>query len=220
MTNSFDFFDKIYCISLPESKNRKNTVSENFKKLDILDRVIFDFVLPPPDKVKCCILPGKLGCSLSNLKMFFNAFESGANNFLVFEDDVKLNKNSNEIQKLLKKSIQQLPEDWDIFYLGGKPTKKIKRFDNNLVTIDSPMLCTYAYAFNRKAAKGYVEKMMNGIMVHACDSVLGMYAAKLKSYCAYPPLFSTLPGFSYIRQSKRDYAGDIDKSWKKFGPNE
>jgi GR25 family glycosyltransferase involved in LPS biosynthesis len=219
MNNSFDFFDKIYCINLPKSKDRKNVVSEEFKKLGILDRVIFDFVSPPPDEVDCYILPGKLGCSLSNLKMFFNAFESGANNFLIFEDDVTLNKFPNETQELLKKSIQQLPKDWDIFYLGGKPTKKIKRFNNNLVIIDSPMLGTYAYAFNRKAAKGFIDKMMSGMMTNACDTLLGIYAAESKSFCVYPPLFSTAPGFSYVRQSERDYTENTNDSWKELGPD-
>lgn len=218
MSNSFNFFDKIYCVNLPDSTDRRERVSDIFSDLDILERVVFDYAQPPPKDSKFGknekFLPGILGCSLSHLSIFFDAIESGVNNFLIFEDDIQLNLVLNN-NKLINYFIE-MPSNWDILYLGGKPSGKVKKYSNNLVSITAPMMGTYSYAFRRKAAKDFVDIMFKGMMDNACDTILGEYAVEKNTFCVYPPLFSTRPGMSLIRGSNRDYIKNTEESWKMF----
>ncbi len=50
--NPFDFFQHIYCISLPQSSDRKTTISKHFENLKIKDRVEFIYVDAPAGDFK------------------------------------------------------------------------------------------------------------------------------------------------------------------------
>jgi GR25 family glycosyltransferase involved in LPS biosynthesis len=222
MSNPFDFFDKIYCVNLPNSADRRKAVSIQFELFGILDRVIFDFAPVPPKEIKWSnddFRPGILGCSLSHLKIMFNAIESDCSNFLVFEDDIKLNCDllDNSMSRL-GGSLKEIPPDWDILYLGGKPTAKVERLSNNLVSINDRMLGTYAYAFNRKAVIEFVNLIFEMMFGNACDTILGGYAINKNTFCVYPPLFSTIPGISLVRGANRNYTDDTKRSWERFAP--
>jgi GR25 family glycosyltransferase involved in LPS biosynthesis len=221
MNNPFDFFDKIYCINLPESVNRKAKVSNVFTDLGILNRVKFDSFTPRPSEgielsnvKKAC--PGVFGVSLSNLKVMFDAANNGCKNLLVFEDDIKLKSEVFRSKSILALAINELPEDWDVLYLGGKPKDKVEKYSNNLVKVGH-MVGAYAYAINGKSLILFLNRFISEINKYPHDGTIGSYAAENNGFCVYPPIISTEPGISVLRNAFRDYEEDTNSFWKKNG---
>lgn len=60
-------------------------------------------------------LKGSIGCALTHRKIWENVVNSGKNT-LVFEDDIILPKN---FWDRLNKNIKEVPNNWDIIFLGG-----------------------------------------------------------------------------------------------------
>lgn len=76
---------------------------------------------------------GAIGCYLSHVKVWKDIVENGFKNGLILEDDVNLPHN---IHSKIKKSMQGVPDDWDIILFGYhckecdniKTYRKVNRF--------------------------------------------------------------------------------------------
>lgn len=166
MNNPFDFFDKICCINLPDSKERKRTVSQQFEKVDILDRVEWIYAPPPPDDFKIDLYrrhPAReFGCMLSHLTAIVRASHEQCDNVLIFEDDITF---TGDALATLSETISVLPDDWVGFYLGANVipsrvtliSKRLFKFQFN--GIDGG----YAYAFNCKYFLEFFTHWTHGI---------------------------------------------------------
>ena len=71
---------------------------------------------------------GAIGCYLSHYNIWKNELNKGRN-ILVLEDDVILRKN---LIKNFKEIYKQIPENWDIVYLGASNIYG-KKIDRNIV---------------------------------------------------------------------------------------
>lgn len=117
MNNTFNFFEKIYCINLSERSDRWNECLKNFEKYDIKNFERIDAI-----KIKEQIDPkrkGQIGCCLSYAKTIEKAIEDDVNRFLILEDDFHFCDEKHVLNIKLKKSIDELPNDWDLLYMGG-----------------------------------------------------------------------------------------------------
>jgi len=219
MSNPFDFFDKIYCINLPDSKKRWAAASREFKKVGILNRVERIWARPPEKTFQMPNLayaPGEFGVWLSQVKALTHSMCSQDKNFLLFEDDVEFVPNTH---KLLSASIASLPDDWDIFYVGGRPDEQLTPFNNTLAKTNM-FFGGYAYAINARAYTGLIDKQFNNIskpFPHSpCDVTISEYGKANNGYCAVPPVCSTVKGISVIRNANRNYNTITDGCWKKY----
>ena len=76
---------------------------------------------------------GDIGCVLSHLKVVKKAKELGYKNYLVLEADVEF---ADDLQEKFSKYIKQVPEDWDMLYLGGShPPAKTRAFLDFVVSL-------------------------------------------------------------------------------------
>jgi GR25 family glycosyltransferase involved in LPS biosynthesis len=130
----FNFFDKIVCLS--HDPNRWDPCQDTFDALNIKDRVIkYKGDNPLQEYINRGIIPQQYdtnhidviharrgGCSLSHLNIIKMAKENNFNNVLIFEDDVILNHPANEVLSYLNAAINELPKDWELFYLTASPT--------------------------------------------------------------------------------------------------
>lgn len=220
MSNPFDFFDKIYCINLPQSKDRWHKVAQEFKKVDIFDRVERIWARPPEKTFTMTNLPyppGEFGVWLSQVKALTHSMNNQDKNFLLFEDDVEFLPNTHE---LLSASIASLPTDWDIFYVGGRPDEKLDRINDNLAKANL-FFGGYAYAVNAKAYTGLFDTQFDNIskpFPHSpCDVTISEYGKENKGYCAVPPVCSNVVGNSVIRNNAlRNYDGVTNECWGKY----
>ena len=138
MNNPFDFFDRIYCISMDENSFRWKTATKQLKLLGIYDRT---------ERIQG-VKNGKniTGCFLSHQLCIKKAKEEGAKNVFIFEDDFCMISMD---MKHLADSLENLKKhDWDLFYLGGKIEEKLEDIEENLCSVK--LWFTHAYAINGK----------------------------------------------------------------------
>lgn len=60
------------------------------------------------------LTPGQIGCTKSFLQIYKYIIDNNIENCLIMEDDVVINNNINQLENIYK----QLPNDWQLFYLG------------------------------------------------------------------------------------------------------
>ena len=105
----YNFFDKIYCINLKHRPDRYISANKIFKDLNI-PNVEFYFA-------EKSAKGGRYGCFESHINVIKKAYNSGCNNILIFEDDLRPSIFYN--LNLLEESIEFMKNnDWDVFYLG------------------------------------------------------------------------------------------------------
>ena len=133
------FFDHIYLITLRESTNRQKYFKKELDGLDYeimwaingsdldLRQIVADGIYDPSLTKSISasgkeLVPGEVGCALSHLKVYEDMLERGFQRILVLEDDLIV---ESKLLNHLKKSIQELPENWDVIYLGFHRREKV-----------------------------------------------------------------------------------------------
>ena len=126
------YFDQIYVITLKRSKDRHSYIKELLKELNyqifwgvdgsdlniekITDEGLYD---PNLSKEKSPtgegLVPGEIGCALSHLEVYKDILKEGYKNALILEDDITLDP---EFRGQLTQSLEELPENWELLYLG------------------------------------------------------------------------------------------------------
>jgi len=198
--NPFDFFEQIFCINLDSRPDRWEDFLKEAKKIGIQDRVTrFSGVVPPSGD-------GAVGCKVSTLKIIELAKEKNLKNFLIFEDDVVFSKDT---VKNMVFSIHQLPEDWDMFYLGINLKKQSFKYSPNLVKVEGGRT-THAVAYRNSIYQKILQENSLDVnqkidleidkyyelKVHPCKNV----------YCSYPLVASQREGYSDIQNRKINYS--------------
>jgi glycosyl transferase family 25 len=119
------YVDNVYLINMDKDTEKLDKITKECKKFNInFER--FSGVNPLKlseeelDKyvTKICqnICPnGIIGCAVSHLKIYEDALKNNYKNILVLEDDVYFD---DDLYEVLDKSMSELPEDYDILYLG------------------------------------------------------------------------------------------------------
>jgi GR25 family glycosyltransferase involved in LPS biosynthesis len=172
------FFDQIYCINLNTRKDRYEKVSKLFHDY----RIPVQFYHPTPHP------NGLQGCFESHIHLIQKAYISGAQQVLIFEDDIAIHQFS--VQALSECiEFMKTNQDWELFYLGVFP--QIVHFKiypipqkgniKNIKRVHS--LCGHAYVVSRK----YMEKIFN---LKFIDVPLDyMYMENKHAYAIFPTMF-------------------------------
>ena len=219
MNNPFDFFDHIYCVHVP-NKKRRLLIEEEFTRIRINERVQYIHATPPPKGFTVSNMRraprGEFGVNLSQIKAIVHAISDGAKRPLFFEDDVVFHKNTHD---LLKTSIQNLPDDWDILYMGGHPTGPIfnpqaTKFSDTLAKVGKFSFAD-SYAFNEGRAIQFFDTWCNEITGTDAmyDFILGRFAKKHNAFCTYPLLCNQRPDVSEISGKHEDKSSIVARAW-------
>lgn len=153
-TDSWAFFDKVYCISLDERSDRREQAREQFASLGLLDRVEFVIVTKHPENQEEGIFESHMMCLNKGL-------EADANHILIFEDDIFF---QNFNKQALFKVCNHLAftTTWSALFLGCITDGSSNTKSNNLVKIKYRCL-SHAYALNRTFAQKLVQETWNGL---------------------------------------------------------
>ena len=176
-----------YCINLKQRKAKWYKVQDECKKLN-LNVTRFEAIFKTY---------GHEGCFLSHTTLLEQVKDEGV--FMIIEDDIKVL----EPLKTLNKAIEQLPDDWDMLYLGAQLKKKLKRYSDNLFRL-SGVLCTHAVIYNNQ----------NGVVDYILENAHGIIDAyyrdnihdKFNCFITYPMVCCQSSGFS-----------DTTRWWKEEG---
>lgn len=124
-------FDRIFVITLERATGRQQRVRERLAGLDYRFHLGMDKRLLDPARRAAegydeeadrraarrsrIMSQGELACAISHLQLYRAAVEQGWERVLVFEDDVLPRYDD---LPLLPAALEQLPEDWELAYLG------------------------------------------------------------------------------------------------------
>ena len=109
--NGWDFFDRIYCISLEEREDRRQAAAVSFAKVGLTGKVEFVLVKPHPSNIEQGMYESHMTCLRKGL-------EAGAKNIVVFEDDVIFDRFDAEHFNQCIQFLQENP-NWKVLLLGA-----------------------------------------------------------------------------------------------------
>lgn len=206
-------YDKVYVINMEKSKTRmekidkllrhENIVYSRFNAIDG-SKLTYDEIskISTPLCSKLCS-KSIIGCALSHISIWKETNKYKYNSVLILEDDISFSPNYKEN---LRKSIEQLPNDWDILFLGcGGLCSKTetndlstiiyrmiqhninnKKISNDLPNIFIPKSPTglYGYAVSKSGCEKLL-KLITNINYHI-DYQLASQHNNLNIYAVYP----------------------------------
>lgn len=219
MNSPFDFFDKIYCINLPECEDRRRLVHAEFDKVGISERVAYMHAPKPIEDhhTPNFRMAGQFGVTMSQIKILGCALSEASGHVLVFEDDVCF---ANRWHEMLTAAISELPDDWGIFYLGSQPSKKVNQLSASLYE-SNYMFGAYGYAINIDALRPLFEFSMDSltnpqIFSGIYDVILGKFTQQVVGVSAFPLIVNPVPNFSVIGNFNVNYTKHISGLWTKY----
>lgn len=199
------YFDAIFCINLKRRTDRLRQAKEEFLKHNINIEFI-DGIDGRNMKIKDMISQdgsivsrGDIGCTLTHLKIAKLAKERQLSNYFVFEDDIELIENFNELFQLY---YMQIPNDWDFIYLGGNHAGPLIQVMPNVSRM------TYSYTTHAYAAKNTIYDAIITELGKENEKVdIGMASlhSKYNTYVTRPHLAFQRASFSDILNKDTDY---------------
>jgi GR25 family glycosyltransferase involved in LPS biosynthesis len=200
--NLNDYFKKLYCINLDSRPDRWERAKELFDQhgLDV-ERVSgingsqlgLDF---GPE-----IKEGAIGCSLSHLFTIKYAQQNNLDNFLLLEDDVEFD---DEINQKFFSYIDQVPDDWEMLYLGGQHFHgmNLKQVNENIFKCEYT-LAAQSVGIRNTLYQRLIDKVMNISKIN--DIHYAEMHKDINAYVIVPHLTWQRVSYSDIEQVTVDY---------------
>jgi len=207
MDNPFGFFDRCYCIHLPNPQ-RRVTIEAQFERVGIKGVQYVHADRPPPQfemsNMRRCGR-GEFGVNLSHIKAVVHAIADGAERPLFVEDDIVFDP---------KAMPAEFPSDWDVLYLGGHPRENVERVSDSLVKVGK-FSCAEAYALRRGVLVEFFGYWCNRIskLEAMYDFILGEFAETHHAYCVYPLVCEQIIGISQISGKVDDKRKLVARGW-------
>jgi GR25 family glycosyltransferase involved in LPS biosynthesis len=216
--------DKAYCVTLekrPEKWERfikaynQTGLDWPMEKFNAVDGSLFsdEYIQNSPYKIRGRKLEkckGHHACALSHARIHEDAKAKGYKYIAVFEDDCWF-KDFENIVEDINTCIAELPEDWKVLMIGGKPYKlnkdwpKYENFSENLV-IARQIFETHAYIAKVDAVSDTLINLWAELGYDA-DAALVYEQKKGGYFLSNPVLCSQKPGFSDILHTDAAYHG-------------
>jgi glycosyl transferase family 25 len=173
-------FDHIYVITLKRSKDRHTRIRQVLRGLDYeifwavdgsklnLDTIRREGIYDPELALKVNhrgreLVPGEIGCALSHLEVYKDILARDYRNALILEDDIRVDADTTSE---LMESLAQLPNNWDLLYLGYRGSNDAMRFPHYFrVFFAYPILSALGFKkynakiFRRRYPREYSENL-------------------------------------------------------------
>jgi GR25 family glycosyltransferase involved in LPS biosynthesis len=150
----WEYFDKIYCISVKEREDRRAEARAQFARVGVLARVEFSVVKRHPTNAE-------QGIYESHMNAIRSGIRGNAKNILIFEDDIMFDRFSPDTLRRCTEFLSTNPT-WKILFLGCL-VKGSRRTKNKSVLKIRYRCLTQAYVINSKFAETIVDKSWEGI---------------------------------------------------------
>lgn len=200
--NWTDAIDRIYCISLPKSHERRKTFLKEMAKYDI------------PVSIWPGIYnkDGAFGLYETYRQIFQNSVDNDFDSILVFEDDAVILEP--QINEIMNRIIDQLPDDWELIYLGCNPFGGFSCFvSENLLQLNSGAYTTHAVMYSKKGME-HILKWMDKTLSTIDGVIANLVQPDMNCYATFPLLCAQSEGYSYIQQRNVDYTSLIQERYE------
>ncbi len=197
--SGWDFFDRIYCISVEERKDRRQAAMKQFDKVGLADKVEFVIVKRHPRNVE-------QGMYESHMTCLRKGVEAGAGSIVVFEDDVIFDRFDAGRFDECTRFLSSHP-DWKVLLLGGLIRSSKKTISPCVQKVRYQSLA-HAYAVNRPYAETLAYTPWQGIIIDTLFRPLTDHI-----YAAYPMFAfqNNLPSdnnkYRYLELFRRCFGG-------------
>ena len=112
-----DLFDNIRCINLEHRMDRWEHCLRQFDKYNFKAERFGGVEYSHPSRTRK--QNGQIGCWLAHYGAMMNAWDKGYKSLLILEDDFVITEPKDIFYKKVRAAYDQLPEDWDMFYLSA-----------------------------------------------------------------------------------------------------
>ncbi len=204
----FDYFDNVYCVNLEHRTDRKMNILSECDKYNLGEVQFFKAINGNLLNVNYPILKGNVGLIMSNIEIIKDAKEKNYEKILILEDDCYF---TDEI-KNINEYIEKLPEDWDMFYLGGNHnigwlgTQPPKIINDKIVKLH------YTFTTHFVAIKNNMfDILINELQTFKSpiDVLYTNLQKKHNVYCTSECIAKQLNGYSDIENKIVDYSNMI-----------
>lgn len=154
MTSDWDYFDKIYCISLVERPDRRRQAQTQFARVGLAERV--EFVIVPRHPTDC-----EQGIYESHMLCMSKGLQSGADHILIFEDDILFDRFSAARLRGCVEFLDKTP-GWHMLFLGCM-VKGSRRTTHPAVIQIRYRSLTQAYTIHRDFARELTSHAWDGV---------------------------------------------------------
>lgn len=155
ITDSWDFFDRFYCVSLKDREDRRRSALKEFSKVGLAGRIEFELGDHHPNNIEQGVYESHMLCLRRGL-------EAGARNIVIFEDDVVFDGFDPERLRSCTEFLRRNPE-WKVLLLGAL-IRSSRKTDNPCVQKVRYQSLSHAYALNRQYAETLAYKPWQGIV--------------------------------------------------------
>jgi GR25 family glycosyltransferase involved in LPS biosynthesis len=187
--SGWDFFDRIYCISLEDRGDRRQAAAASFATVGLTGKVEFILVKPHASNREQGMYESHMTCLRKGL-------ESGARNIVIFEDDVIFDRFDAKRFLQCTQFLAQHP-DWKVLLLGALIRSSHKTANPFIKEVRYQSL-GHAYAVNRPYAETLAYQPWKGIVV---DTLFRPLTNNI--YAVYPM-------FAF----QNDFASDNEQKYK------
>lgn len=228
-----DYFDHVYCLTLPHCEERQAFTTKKANAADLRFEYypgIYGHLLKNVHSIFSKATstqitnPNYMACALSHLSIYKHALSTGKKRILVLEDDLlfhrDLNKKFNEI-------YPEIPNNWYLLYLAWIPlSDDLMRWDYNVITseIISPNIVKarnlwscMAYGISDAAMKETLalfdfSKEMDRFFVQDIQPKYPCYGIRPQLFAGYDNLSNNTGTYDSIFQKSYDarVAGPLD----------
>lgn len=182
-----------FCINLDRRPARWTAMQENFARLGIesVERfaAIDGEVTIVPERLSH-LRPASYACALSHLAAVKRAQEIGSPTVLIFEDDCLFDP---EFVDTFPIFMSQVPDDWDMLFLGGYHFESPLPVSRNIVRAVMT-LTTHAYVLRQSIYSAFIE--LNENPPGSVDRNNTILQQKFNCYCCEPNIVGQLAGYS------------------------
>ena len=127
-----NYFDKIFIINLDKRTDRWQECLNQFEKHNITNFERFSAVDGSIINNISKLLPGEYACILSHINVVKLAKERKYKRVLILEDDAELH---DDFSEMFKEYVKQVPDNYDMLYLGGNHQGGFQMINTNLAII-------------------------------------------------------------------------------------
>jgi hypothetical protein len=188
----WSFVGAAYCISLRHRDDRASSAAAEFHRVGLCRHVIFY----RPEKHKGL---ASTGIWKSHRHVVLRAAAQGHDRVLVFEDDVLISRRLRPATvRRMAATIERLPEDWTLFFLGHWPLWAYP-VGRNLLRVGSA--CAHAYIGSARLMSWFQARHSRKTAEYLRIAGKGVDAA----YAALPGAFAWFPMVAIQSASRSDH---------------
>jgi GR25 family glycosyltransferase involved in LPS biosynthesis len=212
--SSFDFFDKVYVVHLPNEQRRKHMDAQ----LSSIGRsATYVCADAPPKGFSVPNMrrnpPAEFGAGLSHISAIAQAMADGAKRPLFLEDDIVFKKGADDRLGSALEFFCNVA--LDLLYLGGHPRKPVMDLAPHVTRVWE-FSCAEAYSIRGDLLGPFIRYWCNRITRPDAmfDFILGEFAAKNKAFCVYPVITEQAQFVSHIKGTVDDKRALVERGWQ------